>query len=220
MPNPRLVDLSGRKFGQWTVGNQAGNDPRGGALWACRCSCGVERAVSGADLRAGKSRGCGCSGAGRLGDLARTHGGTGSRLYQIWVNMLGRCEDEKRASFRNYGGRGIAVCQEWRSFSRFRDWAVDSGYLDKLTIERIDVNGNYEPKNCTWIPAELQSRNRRMVQRAADGELWLHKALAAGISRSAFAQRTASGWPLHEAASWPMRRRRNPHARDANGQFR
>jgi hypothetical protein len=217
--NPRLIDLSGRRFGLWTVGPQAGNTAGGGALWACQCDCGVERRVLGADLRNGKSTGCGCTSVGRLGDSCRKHSATGSRLHRIWVNMRKRCRNPNTPKFENYGGRGITICSEWNEFVVFEAWALANGYEPHLSIERKDVNGNYTPENCTWADAATQSANRRFVSRAPDGELWWHKARANGITWAAYQWRLSDGWPHELAVTWPMNKRRVARQRDDSGRF-
>jgi hypothetical protein len=131
------------------------------ARWPCRCDCGTRRSVSGADLRSGHSRSCGCANAESPGRRFRTHGQSGTRLYSAWANMMQRCHNPANHRYRWYGGRGIEVCQQWWSYRDFAAWAAKSGYEDGLTIERVDVNGNYEPANCTWIPKRRMQRNRR-----------------------------------------------------------
>lgn len=218
--HPKLIVLTGQRFGRWLVGEQAGNTPRGGALWRCVCDCGNMSDVVGSDLRTGKSLSCGCAGSrATLGEASRTHGETGTRLYFCWQNMRARCQNPKNTHFAYYGGRGITVCGDWEVFETFRRWAESSGYDDALTIERVDVNGNYEPMNCTWVPAPLQSINRRFVSKDADGVLWWHRAVENGISAAAYRSRLCDGWPIEEAATWPMGRRRVARPRDAEGKF-
>lgn len=217
--NPRLIDMQGQKIGMWSVGAQAGNSERGAALWMCKCECGNEAIVAGADLRAGKSISCGCRLVNVLGDHRRTHGESGTRIHRIWVNMRKRCNNPKNPGFENYGGRGISICREWNEFSVFRDWALQSGYDDALSIERKDVDGDYTPENCTWADALTQSSNRRYTQKADDGDLWWHKAKANGISRPAFTWRKAQGWPMDLVVSWPQGKRRAARERDEKGHF-
>jgi hypothetical protein len=134
--------------------------------------------------------------------------------------MKGRCYNPSSDSYADYGARGITVCDAWRnSFSTFREWAMSSGYKDDLTIERENVNGNYEPANCTWIEYGAQSFNRNYTMKAPDGQLWLHKARANGISNAAFRQRVADGWSFHEASTWPQGKRRVDRERDELGRY-
>jgi hypothetical protein len=217
--NQRLIDLSGQRFGMWVVGRQSGNTKGGGALWLCRCDCGNERSVLGADLRKGKSISCGCKNTAALASSARTHGGSGSRLHMTWKNMRGRCNNPNRPGYENYGGRGISICPEWDSFAVFEQWANSVGYRAPLTLERMDVNGNYEPGNCMWAGPDTQSANRRFTKKAPDGELWWHKARKNGITRAAYNWRVAKGWPLPLVVTWPLGKRRVERDRNSAGQF-
>lgn len=88
------------------------------------------------------------------------HGESHTRLHNIWMGMLKRCKDGECYEHKRYHDRGIRVCDEWQEYIPFRDWALANGYSDDLSIERKDVDGNYCPENCTWIPMEKQARNR------------------------------------------------------------
>ncbi len=132
------------------------------AYWVCECSCGTIRSVNGYHLRSGHSTSCGCYAIEiiRVNKPGRTHGlkQGNLRLYRIWQGMLNRCRRPKNKYYRNYGGRGISVCAEWHQFLPFYKWAMANGYTDELTIDRIDVDGNYEPSNCQWLTMSENSK--------------------------------------------------------------
>jgi len=124
----------------------------------CKCDCGNESIVMSYNLGNGHTRSCGCL---RKYSAGYDNNGNKTKLYHTWDAMKQRCANNRNCRYRYYGGRGIAVCDEWLEFESFRNWAMANGYQDGLTIERINNDGNYEPKNCTWIPKGEQWRNRR-----------------------------------------------------------
>lgn len=156
-------DLSGQRFGRLTVICRAVGKydiPH----YKCVCDCGNEVIKRGKDLASGNTRSCGCLHKEQLAERNRknrVHGGGHTRLYNIYFNMINRCYNTKQVEYHNYGGRGVGVCKEWRdSFVAFREWAIGNGYNDILVIDRIDVNGNYEPNNCRWITKREQQFNK------------------------------------------------------------
>ncbi len=158
----KLIDLTGQRFGRLVVVARAENDSHNKARWCCRCDCGKEIIARSNDLRSGNTQSCGCFQRSQTSSTNATHGGGGTRLYTIWKAMKARCYNLKAEKYKDYGGRGITICPEWKNdFSAFRDWALSSGYTDDLSIDRIDVDGNYEPLNCRWATAKEQRHNRR-----------------------------------------------------------
>lgn len=159
-------ELTGMKFGRWTVIGRAENNKKGNTMWHCRCECGKQAIIVGYSLTRGRSKSCGCYHSERVSqankDLKTTHGEKKTRLYRIWKGMKQRCFNPNDKDYEKYGGRGITICDEWKEdFCKFKSWALASGYAQELSIDRIENNGNYEPSNCRWATQSQQNSNRR-----------------------------------------------------------
>jgi len=154
------INEVGHKYERLTVFEFAGCSKDRKSMWKCQCECGNIVTVTGKDLRSGHTKSCGCYKNERVAKLNYRHGMTKTRIYKIWVDMISRCKCETDYHFQWYGARGIKVCDEWHDFIPFYLWSEKTGYTNKLTIDRKDVNGNYGPDNCKWSTMKEQANNR------------------------------------------------------------
>lgn len=166
---------------------------RGGRTYVCKCRCGNVVKYEKDRLVKGHNKSCGCK--------LRKHSMAGTRIYQIWSNMKKRCENPKATFYDEYGGRGITFCEKWRTFEGFYE-DMNEGYADELTLDRIDVNGDYTKENCRWVDVKTQMNNMRSNKRVEyEGETYTLSQFAEkfNLDYHLFRSRILRGFSLEKA---------------------
>jgi hypothetical protein len=195
----KIKDIIGNKYGRLTVVSYAYSKARK-VYYNCKCECGKEKVVRSDSLKDGTVKSCGC-----LNYEAKSvkHNMTGTKLYHVWASMRDRCNNPNDAKYEYYGGKGITVNSNWDAdFQSFYNWAIINGYKEGLTIDRRDVNGNYEPDNCRWITQQEQSnnttRNRNITynEKTQNITQWSKEL---GINRNTLNARLNNGWDIERA---------------------
>ena len=153
--------LIGERFGRLTVHDFSHINDKGNIFWECICDCGQIVTVCGGSLTSGNTKSCGCYSRDLTRKRFTKHGMSYDRLYNIWNGMIFRCENYKSTEYGLYGGRGISVCEEWKDYAAFFHWAMDNGYDEDLTLDRINNDDGYYPDNCRWVDFVDQANNRR-----------------------------------------------------------
>lgn len=199
----KYKDISGQKFGRLIALYKLHNYHKTGSYWLCYCECGNVTEVYLSNLSRGATMSCGCLNKELTSKRSKKHGMKNTRLYYIWSHIKARCYNKNHDNYKYYGGRGIIVCDNWKNdFIAFYNWAIANGYQDNLTIDRIDVNGNYEPNNCRWASWKQQQRNTRHNRNiTSNGEThclieWCE---ILGVNRSTVYSRLRRGSTIYKA---------------------
>lgn len=205
-----FTDLSGNRYGRLLAIKPIRKN--NGIYWICRCDCGNTTEVLPQHLKRGLIRSCGCL-RRDVSSKAKKHGWSGTRIYKEWKGIKDRCLNPKNTAYKNYGGRGIKICDEWlgeEGPENFINWALSNGYDDTLTIERKDVDGNYCPENCCWIPLgeqALNTRNNVYLEYNGESKPISQWAKEYGINYQVFHNRVRNlGWSMEKALNEPVRR--------------
>jgi hypothetical protein len=206
------IDLKGQRFGRLVVIGKTSHDMKTSQTkWSCHCDCGNNIEVRGGNLRNGHSQSCGCLRRDNASKTFKAHGKSHTRLFNIWCSMRQRCRDKNCANYPSYGGRGITVCESWeKDFTVFEAWALNNGYADNLSIDRINVNGIYEPSNCRWADIFTQQNNTRNNSYITiDGETHTYAEWERikGLKINTIHNRIRKGWKPEEAVIGKRRKR-------------
>lgn len=206
----KVLSLTGQKFGRLVVIKQAGKNKHGNYQWSCLCDCGKEKIVSGGHLRRGDTKSCGCLSKEKTIERQTKHGHKRkykrSKTYSVWTSMIQRCNNTNHQHYKNYGGRGIAVCKRWKKFDNFLE---DMGEVSAgLQIDRTDNNGNYCKSNCRWVTQKQNSRNRRsnrLIKHNGKTQCLTVWAEEFNISVCLLFDRLRNGWSMEKSLTTPIR---------------
>lgn len=210
-----MKDRIGERFGRLVITRFVKVARKGNCwnyIWECKCDCGNTIEVQYSNLYNGSTKSCGCLKRERTIERSTKHGLSGGHgnytpLYRTWLNMRRRCYSKNCKDYHHYGGRGIKVCKEWDDYAAFHDWAINNGYAEHLTLERIDNDGDYCPENCRWATRKEQARNTRQNRYITFNDKTKTIAEWAeylGISSTSLRQRLHRGWPIERALTVPV----------------
>lgn len=216
-----VLDITGQTYGRLTAVELAELRPQKNgkhlAHWLCKCTCGNTVVVSVTALRCGNTKSCGCLSSEKTAErnkksakhMARANGKS-ERLYRIWCGIKGRCYNQSDDAFEDYGARGITMCDEWKSdYAAFKTWAINSGYKNELSIDRVDNNAGYTPCNCRWATPKQQANNRRnniLVEYNGKRQSISDWSKDTGFSYRMISTRLKAGWEVEKALEYPSKR--------------
>lgn len=209
----KLKNLIGQKFSRLLVVERAENNKFNQVQWLCKCDCGNTKIAKAQSLVSGECKSCGCLKKEQdfINIIKVKHRKCNTRLYNIWRDMKWRCNSPKSKRHKFYYDKGIKVCQEWQEdFMNFYDWAMANGYKDNLTLDRINNNGNYEPKNCRWATITEQNNNQSNNIRIKynESEYTLSElSKIYNIKRATLYDRIKRGWTIDEALNRKVAKR-------------
>lgn len=206
---PDLRDISNKRFGRLVAVNPQRINGR--LFWKCQCDCGNITTVRQYSLLNGNTKSCGCYSKEVTMKRTYKHGMTRTKLYSTWNEIKQRCNNKNSLSYKYYGAKGISICPEWTDYRNFYNWAIETGYKEDLTIERIDVSKDYCPNNCKWIPLSEQSKNKSntiYIEYNGETKSLCDWASLIGVSRRTLYSRIKKKhWPIERALTQSKRNR-------------
>lgn len=210
----RYKDISDKRFGRLIAIKVIGREEVSRCvLWECECDCGKKTIVRSSSLLSGSTKSCGCLQKDRAAEYNKNnaiHGKCETKLYKSWAHMKERCLNPNCKSYKNYGARGITICEDWLEFENFNQWAINNGYKKGLTIDRIDNNGDYKPSNCRWVNRKKQNNNRRdnvILEFNGKKKTLAQWAEELNINYSTLHSRIYTGWSVEKALTQPVKRK-------------
>lgn len=208
----KIIDMTGWVMSEhgvpdsrWKVIERSKSLDGKNSFWLCECSCDnhTRKIIARHSLVSGNSKSCGCLSAEETSKRISTHKMSGSRLHNIWKSMKERCYNINHNQYKDYGGRGISICEEWKdNFISFYNWAISNGYSDDLTIDRIDNNKNYCPENCKWSTRKEQNNNQRtnhLLTYNHKTQTMAQWAEEIGLNPHTLQTRISRGWSVQDA---------------------
>lgn len=209
----RFIDLTGQKFGRLTVVERdcLATKKRGNhARWICRCDCGNYTVVASGNLKSGDTKSCGCLRREMVSKTQSKHRKTETKLFKIWCGMKQRCYSKNVDAYKDYGGRGISICDDWKDdFQAFYDWAMANGYSEGTSIDRIDNDNGYSPNNCRWTTRKVQQNNtrkNRYITYNGETHTLTEWSEISGIKIMTLWHRLDKGWSIEKALKTPVKR--------------
>lgn len=223
----KFIDLTGQKFGRLTVVKRLPNNKYHYAMWECKCDCGNIVKISSNSLRSKNTKSCGCLQKEKAKQTGlKNKRNIPNKIRNTLYRMKTRCYNCKSSKYKYYGGRGIKICSEWldkeNGMMNFYNWAITNGYKDNLSIDRINVNGNYEPNNCRWATAKEQANNKRnnhYITYNGETRTMMEWSKILGISYNQLRDRIRRNWSIERAFNQPIGHTKKVAQYDLGGNF-
>lgn len=197
--------LEGQRFGRLVVVKEVGRTKSGQAKWLCKCDCGNTKVIGSDNLRRGVTKSCGCI-RKEMKPWNKRYTDEDKVVYGLWAGIKNRCYNKNEPKYKNYGARGIRVCDEWLDYTNFKNWCLANGYQKGLTIDRIDVNKNYSPDNCKFATQKVQQNNRtnnHLITYKSETHTMSQWAEKLGMRYGMLEHRINRGWSVEDAFNVP-----------------